>query len=533
MTKLMKTLSMMLAVIMLAGAVAGCGQSKTTTSEGTSAPVATSEESTEKVTTEEVTTEEVFVPDISKEVHLKIYTVSDPAPGHEDVLAEINKILKEKINTTIDVENLPWSTFWTKYPLLFASGEEFDAIYAANWMEYGKHASKNAFLELTDDLLQKYCPDVLRELPEDAWKQAKINGKIYMIPTTWNEFLINSYVIRGDLREKYGIGEIKTLDDFGSYLEAIKKNEPDMVPLDLAYGSNGALIGIFGYINEYTGVGGPFSCKFTDFSTNSIKLLWEDPEYRAFMKKMKEWKDRGYWTRDALSKKTDLNSSFANGKSASCINNENYSIGAFYNPWKTDHPDWKLEVWDATEGAKCLATAYIGSGYAIRATSKNPERALMLANIARTDEELNKLFVNGIKDVHYKDMGNNQMEIIATAPKPYNRDIDGMSYMFRNSKFQYLLANVYPTYYTVANAHAERGITSPWQAFNFDPVNVTTEITKINEVLNQYAPPLNLGYVEDVDKGIDELIAKLKEAGLEKVKEEVIRQADIFIKNYN
>jgi len=513
-------ISAILVIIMVLTVIVGCTVREQPGDKGTSATKATSEQTQE-------TTQQVFVPDISKEVKLKIYSVSDPSPGNPDVQAAINEFIKDKINTTIEVELLPWATFWTKYPLLFASGEEFDAVYAANWMEYSKHAKKHAFLELTDELLNKYCPDILKEMPAEAWKQAKVDGKIYMIPTTWDEYLINSYVVRGDLRKKYGVGEIKNMDDFEEYLIAIKENEPEMVPLDLAYGSNGTMVGLYNYAHEITGIGGPFAVRFTDFSIDSIRLQFEDPDFVNFLKKIKDWKNKGYWTKDALSKQTDLVASFANGKSGSIAYNENASIQAFYLPWKKDHPDWELEIFDSTEGAKCLATAYIGSGYAVSPNSKNPERALILANLARTNKELNRLFVFGIENVHYKLVGEKYAEFLTE--KPYG---DGMTYLFRNKNYQLDTANVFPTYYTVAEAHKARGVTSPWQAFNFNTEDIQTEITNINEIFNQYGPPLYMGYIEDVDAGVAEVIAKIKGAGLEKVKAELIKQATEFIANY-
>ena len=54
---------------------------------------------------------------------------------------------------------------------------------------------------------------------------------MYMIPNTAAEYNLNVALIRGDLREKYGMDKIETTDDFQKYLENVVKNDPSIIPL--------------------------------------------------------------------------------------------------------------------------------------------------------------------------------------------------------------------------------------------------------------------------------------------------------------
>lgn len=64
-------------------------------------------------------------------VTLKFYFIGEPATDNEEVFNEINRILTEKINATIEPVYLSWGDWDQRYPLLFTSGEEFDMIYTA------------------------------------------------------------------------------------------------------------------------------------------------------------------------------------------------------------------------------------------------------------------------------------------------------------------------------------------------------------------------------------------------------------------
>ena len=79
-------------------------------------------------------------------------------------------------------------------------------------------------------MLKTYMPKTYVEYPQEAWKKQNWMQD-YMIPCVGNEFESHGYIIRGDLRKKYGVNEIKTLDDLEAYFAAIKENEPGMTPI--------------------------------------------------------------------------------------------------------------------------------------------------------------------------------------------------------------------------------------------------------------------------------------------------------------
>lgn len=66
--------------------------------------------------------------------------------------------------------------------------------------------------------------------------QAKIDGKVYMVPNYSNEFGQDVLAVRGDLMEEYGIDEIKDWDSLMAFYKACAENG--------MYASQGRTMGI-------------------------------------------------------------------------------------------------------------------------------------------------------------------------------------------------------------------------------------------------------------------------------------------------
>ena len=198
-----RMIAIALSTVMVSGAMVGCG-SNTASKGGTF---------TSGVGTDE-------------EVELKMYLIGDKPADFDEVYGQVNKIMKEEINATLDVNFISWSDVATKYQLLFQSGENFDLIFTASgWGYYSQVATKNGFLEITEDMLKEYAPTIYEKEPEEAWSQAKIDGKVYMVPNDRNEYGINVFCVRGDLMAKYGIDSIDNYDDLEAYMAAVATGE--------------------------------------------------------------------------------------------------------------------------------------------------------------------------------------------------------------------------------------------------------------------------------------------------------------------
>ena len=241
--------------------------------------------------------------DISKEVVLKAYLLPDQPTGAAAVYEELNKKLKADINCTVDLKFTGWTDWQNKYAMMLASGEPLDFIYSSNWANYAENASKSAFREIDMETVQKYMPKSYAAINKETWDDAKLNGKIYLIPSAHNFFSAWGMLYREDLRKKYGVPEIKTIVDIPVLLEAVKKNDPGMIPFNM---SKFEIVTAFDTFNfqwncygvNFKIISGDLDILYynLDDTTYSLKGIF-DPEYIDGFKKtaqlMKQMQDKG------------------------------------------------------------------------------------------------------------------------------------------------------------------------------------------------------------------------------------------------
>lgn len=474
--------------------------------------------------------------DTSKEVKLKMYLLGDKPADFDKVYAEINKEMKAKINATVDVKFLSWAEHDQKYSLLFSSGEDFDLIFtAAGWGHYEPTASKNGFYKLTDNFVSTYAPGVKKVVPAEAWKQAQMNGNVYMVPNYNIEFGQECFAVRGDLMAKYGMKNIANTQDLEKFCDMVLKNEKGITP----FGSQGTALQ-YTYLmnrNHYWAITGTpstlFAFKSNEPSNTKLISVAETPEFRQYAKEMKAMQQKGYWSKDALSTKDTRSDAFMQGKAAIMVWNVG-SCANYCEQANKQHPDWKCNVYDPFPNDKKTINAYTNNGIAINARSKNPERAMMAINQFMTNKKIYDLAAYGIAGVHYNPVGDNQYTTAAQAERFPAEGACNWGWHNENLKRQYSMANA-----DISRKKADE-LTTKWKknpaephpllAFSFSEDRVKTQISVMNTLVSQYMNPICCGLVDDPDKAVDDFIAKLKQAGLDQVKTEIQRQIDERLK---
>ena len=131
-----------LAALAASSLLAACGSGQTAGgSAGTQSMAAEGPTASKEAAAEGSTAAAELAP-----VTLKFYMLGEPQPDNAMVFDEINRILKEKVNATIEPSYLSWGEYQQRYPLLFSSGEDFDMIFTASWAFYSKPHPRGAFM---------------------------------------------------------------------------------------------------------------------------------------------------------------------------------------------------------------------------------------------------------------------------------------------------------------------------------------------------------------------------------------------------
>jgi putative aldouronate transport system substrate-binding protein len=462
-----------------------------------------------------------------------MFLLGDPAPDYDLMLAELNKLVQRDLNATLRVSWIGWGDFSTRYPLVLASGEPIDLIYTSNWAFYMPMASRGAFLPL-NDLLPQYAPRTFAELPAAAITQATINDNLYMLPMNYDEINPHGWVVRGDLRRKHNIPEIRSLDDFGAYLDAVAKNEQGMIPFNAGPFDIELQTSVLLYENFWNHKDALGDANFLyDMRDPTARVLHlvETPQYEEFVRKMRTWYLNGYWSRSVLQNRIDARDSLENGRSAALVLN----IGTYDGLWQNvnaSHPAWDLEWFMMGPDNPTYINPYINNGMAIPATSLNPERAMMFLEKVHQDEDYYNLLFYGIRGRHYELTEDNKL----TLPPGVTPENNGYPaggpcpWGFMNRKFHKESADANPETERIRReVLVPKAIVPTLLSFVFDAEPVKTEYAAIKGLEDQYFKPLNFGLVDNPSAYLAEYREMLRRSGIERVKAEMQRQVDEYL----
>ena len=540
-SKAKKRVSLLLVFVMLATVLCACGSKDSGTQETAtkeSSETQKQEETpaqTEAEEPEEAAKPESTGPDISEEVTLVMYLIGDRPVDNDEVFAKINERLKAEINATIDVKFMSWSEYEQKYPLIFASGEDWDIIYTADWCFYNAQATKQGYYEITREALETYAPMSAETMYPEAWEQAKVNDKVYMLPMNYKEITAYVYMARGDLMDKYGITSVASLDEAESYMDAIVENEPSLIPIDV--GSDYDKLFLYDRMwkkanweseEKVIGVGPWQAMASVSELDDSAAVLgnFDQPEFLDVITRLKDWKDRGFWSKNAVVNTQNNTESFQAGKSALALMNAN-TAKSVYASVTAEHPEWDVRVFDAQDGVPPVLNSYLANGMSIFSKSKNPERALMALDYLRNDEEVNSLFCYGIEGKHWEASGDGTL---VSLPDSSNYAYDSnCNWGVRNDAYWRVIEGGIPNLPELNKGWQDTTRSERYQTFVFNDESVKNEIAAIGEIFDTDYKLLGLGFTDDPEADIAKLREKMEAAGAQKVYDEIQKQALEFI----
>lgn len=475
-------------------------------------------------------------------VELNGYLLGEAPAGFDAVQEKLNEMLIEDINTKVNINYISWGDFSSKYPLILAAGDDVDFIYTANWSFYAQESAKGAFYEITEANMEKYMPLHYEVINRAAFEQAKINGKMYMVTTPSPDRKIPMMVIRGDLREKYGVPEVTKMSEITPYLEAIKANEPNMMPMNLD-SSFDITIPYSSLVFENTtgtkdvfystGSGSGVVYKIDD-TTGQLTYMLDNEfltSHKAAAEIVKSWYEAGYINQDIFANDVRSKDAFLQGQSAVGFGNSQ-DMQAVLASAQSNGWDVELIPLLDKEG-HYEADPFTNNGIAVAASSENPERTMMFIDRIINDKAYNYLVYFGLEGVNYveKDGKIDLPEGVTADSNTYPPDAAGFWFTNKN---QFLPLATWPEDYVALKKQLAEGdwlINNPMSAFTPQPDEIATEVANLNQTIVQYFQPIQVGMAPDIDAAFSQLEEKLKEAGIEKVKEVVQSQIDTFLGN--
>ena len=468
--------------------------------------------------------------DLSEPVELTMYLLGDRTPDFDEVYGEINKILAEKLNTTVKVEFLGWGEHDTMYSMLFAGGEDFDLIFtASSWGHYESTVAMDGFYPLSEEFIQAYAPDIWKVVPELAWDQAKIDGTIYMVPNYQNEFGQDVLAVRGDLMDEYGVSQITNWDELVDFYKACAAHG--------TYASQGAPWYQYFQAKGLTITGGaPQGGELILYNTQdpndlSFYYLLDWDGFADYCYQMKELADLGAWSPDVLNSSDERQTGLLTGRTAAMV----WNLGTcktYAKQANAENSGWNVTLVDPVSNQPKKVNSYINNGVAINAASNNKERAMMVLNEFYTNPTINDMTRFGIEGKHWEAVGDDQYKVIDES----NFGVDSncnwgwMNNEIKRTEYIEDRTAVDDTYDEML-ASWDNNVKGDhiYDGFNFDRTAVETQASAVEAALGQYYDPLKNGLVDDVDAALEQLRSALESAGIRDVIAELERQAAEYV----
>ena len=213
----------------------------------------------------------------------------------------------EEINVDLQPVFFPGDQYVNRVNLMLTTNDQLDIITRAIGGNFSRPDVKKwiddgIIIELTD-LIEK-MPNYIaacesNELVKTSREQLKMLGKDYGIPYTLGIQHTETLKIRADWLENLGMDTPETIEDFETYLEAVKTQDPDGNGADDTYGICGDVWdgNIFSVLaTAYLPAGDNW---WLD-ETGTLQHPGLHSGYQELLSKLVEWQEKGYLPPDAL-----------------------------------------------------------------------------------------------------------------------------------------------------------------------------------------------------------------------------------------
>ena len=432
------------------------------------------------------------------------------------------------LNINVDFQILSWGDYGgSPIELRYASGEDFATMTDAGFM--GRCISRGFILDLTD-LIDRYAPNVRREIEPSSFDAYSFNGRCYALPLGNKPNASEWYAVtvRQDILEEVGMREIKTVEDLERlYTEGIRR-----YPGFFGYGAGGPgdTDGASRMLSRYLGDKNMLwlnSNIFTDASADDDRIYsyFESPEYRNYAAIARRWNRMGIIDQQVISDGTISGSKFNAGQAFFIGGNAGRaweSLGTIRNSVSTA----KLKTYFMGEAKGPLVSrGTYSTAIQISANSRYPEAYLEIFNLLYADQESYDFMTYGVRGVDYELDSSGKITTRRASQvfiPDWASNIASKWLRFESSIPDDVI-NDYRHWNDGAILQKDIG-------FVFDPEPVKVELAQIGSVVGELIPRISLGFV-DYDAVYPEFLRRYKNAGIDQYIAEYQRQFSAFYRN--
>lgn len=449
-----------------------------------------------------------------------------PQPDVERVQTALSEYMAERIGATIELRAVDWGAYDNQISLINASAENYDLAFTAPWINNYYTNAGQEYLAPLEDLLPELAPNYWASLTPETWEAARIGGSIY--GGINQQIFVKPFgpYIRSDVLEAIGLGSefaaLTSYDQLDPIMAAVKEYvEQDDTLTHVTYNLSQILVEEnWGYDPQGNGL----AVRSSDPSAQVV-LFYETDEYRQAVETVRRWYLEGYAPSD-VRLWDEMDAAWTAGQYA-------VRVSEIVKPGGNAETQarWGWAVESRAIAEPLLTTGgVIATLNGVSSISANQELAVQFLELVNSDPVFYNTLCKGLQGVHWE-WADESQQLIQPASGAASFGDTGYA-----PNTDWMFGNVFNAYYTdptqvgawPETAELNRNARpSPVLGFTFDGSSVQTEIASISAVTQEFGDPLGSGLV-DTDEGLARLNQALRDAGIERVRDEMQRQVDAW-----
>lgn len=455
--------------------------------------------------------------------------------GTSEMLEKLNDRLNKLVNAELEIYYIPWNNYQTNYNLKLAETDgSIDLIgTATDWLDAWKNVNLGNFMPLSDEMIKTYAPKTWASVTPEHWNVCRVDGNIYLFPEdNYTQWTNHGFMYRTDWAKEFGMNGVHSWEDLTKYMSLVKKNKK-VTPWD----SDGSASTFHpeGYIqskSDFIVADGITSTNMFGTRKSNLKKIYspfyEGNELVEYAKLMRQWNEGGFFPKDVLTKgngnRNNRDEFIAGQVGVEQHHTQTWYTGV-YSKLKKAVPGADSDFfWFGEESGNVVYQTITHGAMAISAASKHPERALMVYDLLRNDEECYNLINYGIEGVQFRRNAQGLREKI-----PGSNGITTNYWWGRNDKLEiHDTVGAWDVFDRINAVYNKSKIDYPFSQIVWDLSNIATEVDAVASVYGQYMGNISYGQVNNPEQYVKDFRRDLKNAGMDRILSELQKQLDSY-----
>ena len=460
---------------------------------------------------------------------LRVILLGEKPEGFDEVQAEMNKILEPELGMKVSFEFFDGASIGEKMKLKMAEKDTFDVVWTGYANPYQAAVQMKGLYDITDLLDNIKMKDGSTVKMSDAIDQsyidsAKVKNRVYGLPCIQVNANPRCYSIFSSVAEECGIDvegmqeAALNVTDYDSYAAYLDKITAEKAKVRAKRPDLRSSIEISRACTIYETLESGIALKKD--GSRELVILDETPEMQLTFQTLWEWFRDGYTAKDIATRITQV-------ATVEDIKQQAW-FESTYKPGQ--------EITDERTYGEPMKYAFMHEPYmgrtnplatmlSVGANTKHPEEAVKFLYIINSNKELYNLLCFGLEGKHYT---KNEDGTVKRIEGSGYEKMSNMAWAMGNQFNAYVMEGQPLDVWELTEKMNDESQKSPALGFVPDLSNLTTEVAAIANVQAEYKAKRECG-TNDPAEWYDEYIAKLKTAGIEKVRDELQKQYDEFL----